>query len=66
MGPFLIVLELAPLRPIEIIKKDDKTARENQKLRNLSRPPPPPWQERGVAKMAPVPEGLMSDLLRVD
>ena len=38
-------------------RKDDITAREIQKLRNLSRPPPPPWRERGVAKIAPVPEG---------
>ena len=43
----------------EKIKKDDKNAREIQKLRNLSRPPPPFGGEGGVAKMAPVPEGEM-------
>ena len=42
----------------EIIKKDDKTDWEIQKLRNLSRPPPPfLGGERGVDKMALVPEG---------
>ena len=31
----------------EIIKKDDKTDWEIQKLRNLSRPPPLPWRRKG-------------------
>ena len=47
LRPVLIVLELTPLTPIEIIK-----AHEIQKL-----PPPLLGREGGVAKMVQVPEG---------
>ena len=54
LRPVLIVLELAPLTPIEIKKGQQNHPGKFQKSLD---PPLPLGGRGGVAKMAPVPEG---------
>ena len=57
LRPVLLVLELTLLTPIEIIEKTTKPPGKFKSYATSLDPPPSPWRERGVAKMAPVPEG---------
>ena len=55
LRPALIVLELAPLTPRKMKRRQNHP--EIHKLHNISCPPPLHGGRGGVSKMAPVPEG---------